>query len=52
MTYSINNASLEHIWNINFGGRQINVESTGNVNCWDGDNAHHYIYEVEATDEA
>lgn len=52
MTYSIDNASVEHVWNINFGGRQINVETNGNVNWWNGENAHHYIYEVETTDEA
>ena len=50
-TYSINNTNVEHIWNIFFGGRQVNVESNGNVNWWNADNAHHHIYEVEATDE-
>lgn len=51
MTYSINNPSVEHVWNIFFGDRQINVEANGNVNWWNDENAHHYIYEVEATDE-
>ena len=50
-TCSINNENVEHIWNIFFDGLQINVEANGNVNWWDGENAHHYIYEVEATDE-
>lgn len=50
-TYSINNENVEHIWNISFGGRQVNIEGNGNVNWWNGENAHHYIYEVEATDE-
>lgn len=50
-TYSINNANVEHIWNIFFGGRQVNIEGNGNVNWWSGENAHHCIYEVEATDE-
>ena len=49
--YSINDANVEHIWNISFGGRQVNIEGNGNVNYWNGENAHHYIYEVEATDE-
>ena len=39
------------IWNIKFNGEQVNIEQNGNVNWWTGDNAHHYIYEVEATDE-
>lgn len=50
-TYSINNKNVEHIWNIFFGGRQVNIEGNGNVNWWSGENAHHCIYEVEATDE-
>lgn len=50
-TYSINNENVEHIWNISFGGIQVNIESNGNVNWWTGENAHHYIYEVEATDD-
>lgn len=50
-TYSINNTNVEHIWNIFFGGRQVNIEGNGNVNWWNGENAHHYIYEEEATDE-
>ena len=39
-------------WNIFFGGTQVNCEGSngnkGNVNYWYGDNAHYYIYEVEA----
>lgn len=50
-TYSINNANVGCVWNIFFGGRQVNIESNGNVNYWNAENAHHYIYEVEATDE-
>ena len=38
-------------WNILFGGSQVNIESNGNVNYWFQDGAHHYLYEVEATDE-
>lgn len=30
---------------------QINVESSGNVNFWKGDNAHHYLWKVEKTDD-
>lgn len=50
-TYSINNTNVEHIWNIFFGGRQVNIESNGNVNWWNGENAHHYIYEEEVTED-
>ena len=38
-------------WNIFFGGNQVNIESNGSVNNWWGDNSHHYIYEVDATDD-
>lgn len=51
-TYAINNKSDNKVWNIYFGGTQINIEPNGNVNYWYGDNAHHHIYEVEVTDEA
>lgn len=37
-------------YNIMVGGTQINVESTGNVNYWYGDDAHHYLWKVEKTD--
>lgn len=54
-TYSINNESVKNVWNIFFGEgvdkRQVNIEGNGNVNWWTGENAHHYIYEVEATDD-
>lgn len=50
-TYSINNANVGCVWNIFFGGRQVNIESNGNVNWWTGENAHHYIYEEEVTDD-
>lgn len=38
-------------YNIKVGGTQINVEPTGNVNYWYGDNAHHYLWKVDKTDE-
>ena len=38
-------------YNIKVGGKQINVEPTGNVNQWDGNNAHHYLWKVDKTDE-
>ncbi len=42
-------------WNIFFGGTQVNCEGStnnvGNVNYWYGDNAHYYIYEVEAPED-
>lgn len=30
---------------------QINVEPNGNVNFWKGDNAHHYLWKVDKTDD-
>lgn len=51
-TYAINNAETDaYVWNIYIGGDQINVESNGNVNWWNGENAHHHIYEVELSDD-
>ena len=50
-TYAINNESDNKVWNIYFGGTQVNIEPSGNVNYWFEDNAHHHIYEVEVTDE-
>ena len=38
-------------YNIKVGGNQINVEPTGNVNQWTGDNAHHYLWKVEKPDD-
>lgn len=38
------------LYNIFVGDRQINVEPTGKVNQWDGENAHHYLWKVEKTD--
>ena len=39
-------------YNIFVGGQygQINVEDSGNVNYWYGNNAHHYLWKVEKTD--
>ncbi len=51
-TYAINNEADDKVWNIYFGGTQVNIEPSGNVNYWFEDNAHHHIYEVEVTDEA
>lgn len=39
-------------WNIFFGGKQVNIEPSGNVNYWFQDGAHHNLYEVEITDDA
>lgn len=36
---------------IYFGGRQVNVESNGNMNWWTAENARFYIWKVEKTDE-
>lgn len=30
---------------------QLNVEKSGNVNYWNGDNAHHYLWKVKKTDD-
>ena len=30
---------------------QLNVEENGNVNYWTGDNAHHYLWKVDKTDD-
>ncbi len=38
-------------YNICFGGRQVNIESDGNVNYWYGDNAHHYLWKVQSTED-
>lgn len=41
-------------YNIFFGQEnngQINVEANGNVNYWNGNNAHHYLWKVDKTDE-
>ena len=40
------------VWNLYVGGTQLNVETNGNVNSWNGVNAHHIIYEVTETDDA
>lgn len=40
-------------YNIFFGegnNGQINVEANGNVNYWNGNNAHHYLWKVKKTD--
>ena len=38
-------------YNIMVGGKQINVEPTGNVNQWNGNNAHHYLWKVDKADD-
>ena len=37
-------------WNFGTTAGQINVEDSGNVNFWNGNNAHHYLWKVEKTD--
>lgn len=39
------------IHRIYFGGTQVNIESNGNVNYWNAENARHYIYKVASTEE-
>lgn len=36
---------------IYFGGRQVNVESTGHVNWWTAEQARHYIWTVDKADD-
>lgn len=38
-------------FNIKFGGTQVNVEENGNVNYWYADNAHHYLWKVQCTED-
>ena len=40
------------IHRIYFGGRQVNIESAGYVNYWTAENARHYIWKVDNTEEA
>ena len=39
------------VFDIFFGGRQVNIESDGKVDYWYDANAHHYLWKVEKTDE-
>ena len=39
------------VFNIFFGGRQVNIESDGKVDYWYEANAHHYLWKVEKTDD-
>ena len=50
--YAPKTASAVAQWNIFFGGSQVNIEPSGNVNYWFADGAHHNLYEVEITDDA
>lgn len=39
------------VYNIFFGGRQVNIESDGKVDYWYQANAHHYLWKVKKTDD-
>lgn len=39
------------VYNIFFGGRQVNIESDGKVDFWYQANAHHYLWKVKKTDD-
>ena len=39
------------IHRIYFGGRQVNIETAGYVNYWTAENARHYIWTVEKSDD-
>lgn len=39
------------VFNIFFGGGQVNVDDNGNVNKWHDKKAHHYLWKVKKTDD-
>lgn len=49
--YSEASESAMPVHRIYFGGRQVNVESNGNMNWWTAENARFYIWKVEKTDQ-
>ena len=49
--YSEASESAYPIHRIYFGGRQVNIESAGYVNYWYENNARHYIWTVDKTDD-
>lgn len=52
-TWTVTDASSTSmpVFNISFGGGQVNVDDNGNVNRWTAEKAHHYLWRVAKTDD-
>lgn len=52
-TWKVTDASSTSmpVFNIFFGGGQVNVDDNGNVNRWNAQKAHHYLWKVKKTDD-
>ena len=52
-TWKVTDASSTSmpVFNIFFGGGQVNVDDNGNVNRWNAEKAHHYLWKVKKTDD-
>lgn len=52
-TWEVTDASSTSmpVFNIFFGGGQVNVDDNGNVNRWNAQKAHHYLWKVKKTDD-
>ena len=52
-TWTATNASSTSmpVFNIFFGGGQVNVDDNGHVNRWNAEKAHHYLWKVKKTDD-
>ena len=52
-TWTVTDASSTSmpVFNIFFGGGQVNVDDNGNVNRWNAEKAHHYLWKVKKTDD-
>lgn len=52
-TWTVTDASSTSmpVFNIFFGGGQVNVDDNGHVNKWHDQKAHHYLWKVAKTDD-
>lgn len=52
-TWTVTDASSTSmpVFNIFFGGGQVNVDDNGHVNRWNAEKAHHYLWRVAKTDD-